>query len=129
MTHLHTNPSYRQDWPNYATLWRHILQRQHTGRGMPLVTRHRHDFSMSVIQYSHCRKVGSSLGGKVEDTCYSRTSDICHPGWCKVQDSTCQSPVTSHSARHPQSDRLRPEPHHLESSNSGASHHYRRSCQ
>ena len=51
MTHLHANPSYRQDWPNYVTLWRHILQRQHTGRGILLVTRHRHDFSMSVIQY------------------------------------------------------------------------------
>ena len=42
---------YRQDRPNYATLLRHILQRQHTGRGIPLVTRHRHDFSMLVIQY------------------------------------------------------------------------------
>ena len=86
----------------------------------------------SMAVHSYCRKVGSSLGGRVEDACYSRTSDIRHPWWCKVQDSPCQSPAMSHSARlgkHPHSDRLRAEPHHWKCSNSGASHHYRQSCQ
>ena len=51
MTHRRTNPSYTQNWLSYMTLWRQILQRQHTYRGVQMSTGHRHDSSVLVIQY------------------------------------------------------------------------------
>ena len=121
MTHHHTNPSYRQNWPNYATLWRHILQRQHTGRGISLVTRHRHDFSMLMIQYGCPLPLQESwiLAGR-ESGGYMLFQDQWHVIHDGARSKTVHVNCLWHSARHgkhPHSDRLIPEPHHLECSN------------
>ena len=73
MTHHRANSSYRQIWRNYRILWRHILQRQHTCKGILLFKGHGDDFSALVIHYECPFSLQESW------VLTGRESDVLHP--------------------------------------------------